>query len=45
LAFAKAKTLFRVAFDIPNYFMIALSGTLALKTLIAALLVPESTCC
>jgi hypothetical protein len=45
IAFAKAKTLFRVDCDILNCFMMALSGTLALKTLIAALLAPESTCC
>jgi hypothetical protein len=40
----KGLNLFRVAFDLPNYFMMALKGTLVLRSLMAALLAPESKC-
>jgi hypothetical protein len=40
----KGQKLFRVAFGLPNYFMMSLWGTLALQSSMAALLAPESKC-
>jgi hypothetical protein len=44
IAIAKVKTLIRVALDMPSCFMISLWGTLALQSLMAALLAPASKC-
>jgi hypothetical protein len=40
----KGQNLFKVAIDIPSYFMMGLWETLALQSSMAALLAPESKC-